>query len=159
MAPIINTVNQKEQENGAREFRLSAKCPRIGKFNFEKRKFNRMDETVTTESPTATPIWFWTVGVILVLWNLAGLAAFGFIMSMVGNEDALEVAGMNEAQIQLIMETPIWVNVAFGVATIFGLLGCIFIGYPQERSYPYADRFITGRSGTIELCLFPQQQR
>ena len=95
-----------------------------------------MDETVTTESPTATPIWFWTVGVILVLWNLAGLAAFGFIMSMVGNEDALEVAGMNEAQIQLIMETPIWVNVAFGVATIFGLLGCISLVIRKSVAIP-----------------------
>lgn len=94
-----------------------------------------MNETAVTES-TATPIWFLIVGAILVLWNLMGLVAFGFSVAMLGNEEALQQSGMNAAQLEVIKETPFWVNAAFGVATIFGLLGCIALVMRKSVAIP-----------------------
>lgn len=65
-----------------------------------------------------------------------GLAAFGMIMSMLGNREALESAGMNEAQQELLNATPPWVNVAFGLAVIGGTLGCLCLVMKKKIAVP-----------------------
>ena len=65
-----------------------------------------------------------------------GLVAFGFSVAMLGNEEALQQSGMNAAQLEVIKETPFWVNAAFGVATIFGLLGCIALVMRKSVAIP-----------------------
>ena len=74
---------------------------------------------------TTVPKWFWIVSVVLLLWNLMGLAVFGIMMSMIGNAEAMTAANLNDEQQALINATPSWVNIAFAVAVIFGVLGCI----------------------------------
>ena len=84
-----------------------------------------VDKTSTKSKSNPAPIWFWIVSGVLLVWNLMGLAAFAFFMAMSNSEQALQQSGLNEAQLQLIRDTPSWVNIAFAVATIFGVLGCI----------------------------------
>ena len=84
-----------------------------------------------------TPIWFWVVGSILLLWNLAGLAAFAMIMVLSGSDEALQQSGMNDAQIELIKATPPWVNIAFAVAVVFGVLGCIALLMRKNLAVPF----------------------
>ncbi len=78
-----------------------------------------------TESIHIPPIWFWIVSAILLVWNLLGLSVFGISMSMIGNAEALAAAGLTEEAIELVNSTPTWVNVAFGFAVIFGVIGCV----------------------------------
>lgn len=70
------------------------------------------------------PLWYWILSLIFLIWNLFGLAVFLSAMFIFTSREALENAGLNEAQIELTLSTPAWVNVAFGVAVIFGVLGC-----------------------------------
>ncbi len=65
--------------------------------------------------------WFWIIGIVALLWNLMGLGAF--IMSLNMSEDTLAL--MSEAQRAEYESTPMWLTIAFGVATICGTLGCI----------------------------------
>ena len=71
------------------------------------------------------PKWFWIVSVVLLLWNLMGLAVFGIMMTMIGNAEAMTAANLNDEQQALINAAPSWVNISFAVAVIFGVLGCI----------------------------------
>ena len=48
-------------------------------------------------STSSVPTWFWIVSVVMLIWNLMGLAAFAMIMMMLGNKDSLVDAGFNEA--------------------------------------------------------------
>ena len=83
-----------------------------------------MNQDANPVAPSA-PMWFWIVAVLMLIWNLLGLAAFAGIMAMSSSDEALQQSGLNNAQIQLIKETPTWVNIAFCVAVVFGVLGCI----------------------------------
>lgn len=64
---------------------------------------------------------FWIIGIVALLWNLMGLGAFFMSLSM--SEESLAL--LSEAQRAEYEATPMWVTVAFGVATIAGTLGCI----------------------------------
>ena len=44
------------------------------------------------------PKWFWIVSVVLLLWNLMGLAVFGIMMTMIGNAEAMTAANLNDEQ-------------------------------------------------------------
>jgi len=65
--------------------------------------------------------WFWIIGIVALLWNLMGLGAF--IMSLNVSEDTLAL--MSEAQRAEYENTPMWLTIAFGLATIGATLGCI----------------------------------
>jgi len=94
-----------------------------------------MSEAISQEN-VKPPIWFWIVGVVMLLWNLLGLFVFAVMVMMVtgsidvASEQAL--AGLSEDQQSnriatkaVIDATPTWVNVAFGVAVVCGVLGSI----------------------------------
>jgi len=91
-----------------------------------------MNETQTT----AVPRWFSITCVIFLIWNLFGLAVFGLAMAVFNSQEALEKAGLNQQQIDLTLSTPPWVNVAFGIAVIFGVLGCIALVLKRKFSIP-----------------------
>ena len=50
--------------------------------------------------------------------------------------EALEGAGLNEEQIELALGTPTWVNIAFGIAVIFGVLGCVALVVKKQVAVP-----------------------
>ena len=58
------------------------------------------------------------------------------MMSIIGNGEAMTAAKLNEAQQELINSTPSWVNIAFGVAVIFGVLACIALLMRRKFALP-----------------------
>jgi len=64
---------------------------------------------------------FWVVGVIALLWNLAGV--YAFVTDMMKGEEALAL--MSEAERALHENNPMWHKMVYGIATIGGLLGSI----------------------------------
>lgn len=67
------------------------------------------------------PGWFNGVVYAAVAWNIIGVLQF-IAHITISNEQLLE---MPVEQALLISQMPDWVNVAFGIAVIFGLLGSI----------------------------------
>ena len=70
---------------------------------------------------STTPGWFNWVVYVAVAWNIIGVVQFYFHISIT----AEQLATMPIEQQQLITSMPDWVNIAFGIAVIFGLLGSI----------------------------------
>ena len=103
----------------------------IGLVVFTLKKLIESQQMSTIEIKNANPEtnsipkWYWIVSVVLLLWNLMGLAVFGIMMTMIGNAEAMTAANLNDEQQALINATPSWVNISFAVAVIFGVLGCI----------------------------------
>lgn len=72
---------------------------------------------------TKPPIVFWIISVIALLWNLMGVGAFAseFLIT----PEMME--GMSDAKRALYENSPGWLKIVYGVATISGLLGAIFL--------------------------------
>ena len=70
---------------------------------------------------TKLPTWYWAICITAFIWNLMGLMAF-YSQIMMTPEI---LAQMTQAQQDLYLATPQWVNIAFGVAVIGGTLGCL----------------------------------
>jgi hypothetical protein len=74
-----------------------------------------------TDQQKKIPIWFWVVAVLLLLWNLVGVA--NFIAQLTITEEALQ--DMPEVDRNFIGNYPVWTFVAFGIAVFGGVLGSI----------------------------------
>ena len=85
---------------------------------------------------TQTPTWFTIFSVLFVLWNLFGCAVFCQGMFVLNNKEALLDAGLNEAQAKLTLSTPTWVNTAFGVAVVFGVMGSVALVARKKPAIP-----------------------
>ena len=64
---------------------------------------------------------FWVIAFIALVWNLIGLAMFVVQVRLTPEM----VAAMPAAQQQVHAATPAWINIAFGVAVVFGVLGSL----------------------------------
>ena len=64
---------------------------------------------------------FWVIGVIALLWNLMGLGSFIGYLNI--SDEAMEL--MSEAQRTEYQNSPFWLTMVFGIATIGGTLGSI----------------------------------
>ena len=76
---------------------------------------------MTKNKTSKTPVWFWIIGVLALLWNLMG------VMNYLGRafmKEALKTE-MTPAQIELMENTPAWVTAAFAIAVWGGAIGCI----------------------------------
>lgn len=65
------------------------------------------------------PAYFWVAGAILLLWGLAGLAAFYFQVTL----DDKALAAMSDYDRKLLQGLPGWLNIDYGIATISSVLG------------------------------------
>ena len=74
-----------------------------------------------TDQQNKIPIWFWVVSILLLLWNLTGVA--NFIMQLTVTEVALQE--MPEVDRNFIENYPVWAFVAFGIAVFGGVAGSI----------------------------------
>ena len=103
---------------------------------------------MTAEPTGKNPVWFWILGVFILLWNLFGAFVFCIMVLMVSgkldiaSEQAL--ANMNEAQRtqtlvtkDVILSTPMWSNVAFAVAVGFGILASIALLMRKRIALPF----------------------
>ena len=76
-----------------------------------------MSSTIAAPRPTS----YWVVAILALLWNLAGVAMFCLQVTM----DANTIAALPAPQREVYEATPAWLNAAFGVAVVAGLLGAI----------------------------------
>jgi hypothetical protein len=68
------------------------------------------------------PRWFWVVAVLLVLWNLIGVAAFvGDLLTT----PEMRARSMYAYDQHLYAARPGWMLVAYAVATVAGTVGSI----------------------------------
>jgi len=67
------------------------------------------------------PGWYWAVAVILLLWSLAGVGAFGAQVSM----SPQQLAALPEAQRNAFSIMPTWAWTAYGIATVGALAAAI----------------------------------
>ena len=74
----------------------------------------------TPQAPK-TPWHLWLVGVLSLLWNMAG--AFDFFMSQTHNTAYLK--NLTPAQLDYFSHFPLWVIVSWGVATWGSVLGSL----------------------------------
>jgi len=74
-----------------------------------------------TDEQQKIPKWFWVVTVILLIWNLMGVA--NFFMHVTITEEALQA--MTENERAMIENSPTWLLFAFGIAVFTGVGGCI----------------------------------
>ena len=90
-----------------------------------------MNENMETQKAT-TPIWFWIVGVIALLWNLMGLMAFAAQMSM--TEKAMAELPLDQQE--LFRNIPVFVYIFFALAVIAGVLGCVLLLMRNKLAIP-----------------------
>ena len=57
-------------------------------------------------------------------------------MFVLNNTEALLDAGLNEAQAKSTLLTPKWVNTAFGVAVVFGVMGSVALLARKKLAIP-----------------------
>ena len=69
------------------------------------------------------PTWFWILAIILLFWNLVGLAAFVLELSM---PETL-IADFNEAQMEQYNSRPGWYMFNFAIAVFGGTFSCVFL--------------------------------
>lgn len=86
--------------------------------------------------PSKVPVWFKIISIVFLIWNIFGLVVFCLMMFVWNTKDALLKAGLNDEQAELTLSTPGWVNVAFAVAVIFGVLGSIALLMKRKIALP-----------------------
>ena len=64
---------------------------------------------------------YWVIAFVALVWNLIGLAMFVVQVRLTPEM----VAALPAAQQQVHAATPAWINIAFGVAVVFGVLGSL----------------------------------
>ena len=79
-----------------------------------------------------TPIWFWIISGIALLWNIMGLIAFYSQVTM--SEETL--AAMDPADQAMYENIPVWVMAAFATAVIAGTIGALGLLLRKKWAYP-----------------------
>lgn len=70
---------------------------------------------------TARPTGYWMIAAAALLWNLLGLAMWYLQVSMTPEA----IAALPAEQRQVYEASPPWVDIAFGVAVVGGVLGAL----------------------------------
>ncbi len=80
----------------------------------------------------SSPVWFWVISVVALLWYLMDTSAFFMRVSM--TEEAIE--SMPENQQHLYRDMPLWVNIVFACEVFGGTLGCISLLLRKKWALP-----------------------
>ena len=78
------------------------------------------------------PLWFWIVGVLLLLWNGMGVAAY--VGEATLTAEALQA--LSEGQRALITGRPAWATAAYAVAVFGGVAGCLLLLIRRRAAVP-----------------------
>ena len=95
-----------------------------------------------SQSTAKTPVWFWVIAIIAVLWNLVG------VMSFVGMTTTTpeKITEMPAAEQALYNNTPVWSTIAFAIAVFGGLIGSLLLTLRKNLAMPF---FIASMAGII----------
>jgi hypothetical protein len=83
---------------------------------------------MNTKSGVSTHWSFWVIGIITLLWNLAG--SINFMMQM----KADSLASMPEPFHTIVANRPSWATAAFALAVLAGALGCLLLLFKRRVS-------------------------
>ena len=85
-----------------------------------------------TQTGATRPRAYWWIAVLALAWNLIGLAMF-FAQAMIDGEQLLKLP---QAQQDVHLATPGWVNLAFAFAVIAGVLGALCLLLRRRLAVP-----------------------
>lgn len=80
------------------------------------------------------PAWFWAVAGLGVAWNVFGLVQF--MGAVTATSGSLAAKGMTPEQIDVYLSIPFWMNFAFGLGVIGGLIGSILMLVKNKGAQP-----------------------
>ena len=78
------------------------------------------------------PKSFWIIGIIALIWNLIGVASFAMTVTM--SPEA--IAELPTDQQPFYENVPLWATAAYGIAVIFGALGCVALLMRKSVAVP-----------------------
>lgn len=100
--------------------------------------------TSTSNKPTAI---FWVIGILALLWNLAGVSQF-FAQAM--NTESWR-SSFDAEMLAIIDNLPLWYIVVFAVAVFASTLACIFLLVRKKIAVPL---FLIGLVAVTIQCGF-----
>ncbi len=80
------------------------------------------------------PKWFWLVAILALVWNLIGVAAWYLDLAM----SSETLASLPAKQQELYAIRPLWMMIAFSIATLGGLLGSALLIARKTLATPVA---------------------
>ena len=80
------------------------------------------------------PPWFWAVAGFGAAWNFFGLAQF--MGAVTATSASLAAKGMTPEQIDVYLSIPFWMNFAFGIGVIGGLIGSTLMLLKNKVAQP-----------------------
>lgn len=69
------------------------------------------------------PIWFWVIGMVALLWNGIGVAAYIGQVTM----STSDFGALPELQRKLLIDQPFWHSAMFPLAVLSGFLGAVVL--------------------------------
>ena len=85
--------------------------------------------TISKTKPTAP---FWIIGVLALIWNLLGVAAYLFQAYMT---DEMIAELPQEQQAEFLVEHPAWYTALFALAVFGGTLACILLLLRKKAAF------------------------
>jgi hypothetical protein len=89
---------------------------------------------------SSAPTWFLIGGILALIWNLMGVAAY--VMQVTISPEAM--AALPEAERALYESTPAWATAAFAIAVNGGALGCLFLVLKKAWAVPLLQLSLAG---------------
>ena len=77
----------------------------------------------------APPRWFYVISALGLVWNLLGLVAFFFQMTM-------DLSQLADAERAFYETMPLWAKIGFGTAVISGTVGCLALLLRKSWALP-----------------------
>ncbi|MDY8135840.1 hypothetical protein [Aquimarina sp. 2201CG5-10] len=84
------------------------------------------------ETTNKTPVWYWIISIIGLIWNIMGVMAY--LGQAYITEEAL--AALPEADQNFYNNAPAWVTAVFAIAVFSGVLGCLGLLLRKKWAIP-----------------------
>ena len=97
---------------------------------------------------TKTPVWFWLVAGLGLIWNVYGV--YQFAGTLRSTPESLQAMGMTAAQAQVYSSYPWWMTVAFAIGVLGGTAGCVALLMKNRTATPI---FVASLAGYIVLYI------
>ena len=80
-----------------------------------------------SENQFKLPIWYWVLAVVLIIWNLMGVASF--VAQVFNPETVLKNLSGEELvfQTKTLNNYPAWAKLGYGIAVFSASLACVFL--------------------------------
>ena len=90
------------------------------------------DDSATVAERPKTPVWFWIVGVVALIWNSFG--AVDYTLTQMGNEAYL--AAFTEEQLAFYLGFPVWYEAVWAIAVWTAVVGSLALLIRSKYAAP-----------------------